>query len=285
LGNEKVLVIGLGEIGRTLFEILNKSKSFDVYGLDINATRMLAIEQDQNMIPSKVDIIHICIPFKNQEKFLKIVNLYATNYKPNLLIINSTVIPGTTQKVYEQYKCLVAHSPVRGVHENLNHMIWEMQRWLKYVGGVDSKSTDSTCRHFIKAGLRVKQFKSSKESELAKLFETTYRAWMIACFQEMHRISRTFEADFDNLIDFLEDTHLIRLDRPIMFPDFIAGHCLIPNTELLLNAYESEFLRLILKSNEKRSFDLKDEITVQEIKKMKKRTKDLQKKIMEKMNG
>lgn len=285
MGNEKVLVIGLGEIGRTLFEILNKSKSFDMYGLDINTTKMIEIEQNQNMIPSKVDIIHICIPFKNQEKFLKIVNIYATKYKPNLLIINSTVIPGTTQKVYEQYNCLVAHSPVRGVHENLNHMIWEMQRWSKYVGGVNSKSTESTIRHFKNVGLKVKQFKSSKESELAKLFETTYRAWMIACFQEMHRISRTFEADFNNLIDFLEDTHLIRLDRPIMFPDFIAGHCLIPNTELLLDAYESEFLRLILKSNEKRSLDLKDEITAQEIRKMKKRTKDLQKKIMEKMNG
>lgn len=284
MGNEKVLVIGLGEIGRTLFEIL-KSKHFEVYGLDINATRMLAIQQDQNMIPSKVDIIHICIPFKNQEKFLKIVNSYATKYKPNLLIINSTVIPGTTQKVYEQNKCLVAHSPVRGVHENLNHMIWEMQRWSKYVGGVNSKSTNSTCNHFEKAGLRVKQFKSSKESELAKLFETTYRAWMIACFQEMHRISRTFKADFNDLIDFLEDTHLIRLDRPIMFPDFIAGHCLIPNTELLLEVYDSEFLRLIIKSNEKRSIDLNDEITVQEIKKVKKRAKDLQKKIMEKMIG
>ena len=262
-----------------------ESKNFFVYGLDIDKTKMLEIGQNQNEISSKIDVMHVCIPCKNQQKFLEITSFYAKQFNPKLIIINSTVLPGTTRKLYEKYNCLVAHSPVRGVHENLNHMIWEMQRWLKYVGGVDSKSTDSTCRHFIKAGLRVKQFKSSKESELAKLFETTYRAWMIACFQEMHRISRTFEADFDNLIDFLEDTHLIRLDRPIMFPDFIAGHCLIPNTELLLDAYDSEFLRLILKSNEKRSFDLKDEITVQEIKKMKKRTKDLQKKIMEKMNG
>jgi len=282
LGNEKVLVIGLGEIGRTLFEILNKSKNFNVYGLDINATRMQSIEQNQNMIPSKLDIIHICIPFKNQEKFLKIVNLYATKYKPTLLIINSTVTPGTTQKVYEQYKCLVAHSPVRGVHENLNHMIWEMQRWSKYVGGVDSKSTESTCRHFKKAGFRVKQLKSSKESEFAKLFETTYRAWMIACFQEMHRISRTFGADFNDLVDFLEDTHLIRLDRPIMFPGFIGGHCLIPNTELLLQSYDSEFLQLLLKSNQKRKVELKDKIVQKEVDEIANRVLLLEKKLEEK---
>ena len=86
-------------------------------------------------------------------------------------------------------------------------------------------------------------------------FETTYRAWMIACFREMHGMTRHFDADFDEVVDFLEDTHRLRLDRPIMFPGFIGGHCLIPNTELLLNVYDSEFLRLILESNEKRKRD------------------------------
>ncbi len=38
--------------------------------------------------------------------------------------------------------------------------------------------------HFKNLGLKVKVLKSCRETELAKLFETTYRAWMIACFQE-----------------------------------------------------------------------------------------------------
>ena len=57
MGNEKISVIGLGEIGRTLFEIFKKSNNFDVYGLDINETRMNAIEQKQSMIPPKIDIL------------------------------------------------------------------------------------------------------------------------------------------------------------------------------------------------------------------------------------
>ena len=285
MDTEKILVIGLGEIGRTLFETLKKSNNFDVYGLDINEKRMSVIKQKQSVIPPKIDILHICIPFKNQEKFLKIVNLYAKQYTPNLIIINSTVTPGTTKKVHENCDCLVAHSPVRGVHENLNHMIWELQRWTKYVGGTDSKSTESTTRHFKKAGLRVKQLKNSTESELAKLFETTYRAWMIACFQEMHRISKTFEADFDEVVDFLEDTHRVRLDRPIMFPGFIGGHCLIPNTELLLTVYDSEFLKLILKSNEKRLLEIKDKITQKEIKKIGQRAKVLQEELISQLKN
>ena len=59
---------------------------------------------------------------------------------------------------------------------------------------------------------------------------------MIACFQEMHTISRHLRAYFDEGVDFWRI-----LDRPIMFPAVIGGHCLIPNTELLLKSYDSAF--------------------------------------------
>jgi len=73
------------------------------------------------------------------------------------------------------------------------------------------------------------------------------------------------------MVDFLEDTHSVRFDRPVMFPDVIGGHCLIPNTELLLKSYDSKFLRLILESNEKRKEEIKDEDVRREVDKVKKR--------------
>ncbi len=87
---------------------------------------------------------------------------------------------------------------------------------------------------------------------------------MIACFQEMHRISRRFGADFDEVVDFLEDTHRVRLDRPVMFLGVISGHCVIPNAEMLLKSYNSEFLRLILESNHKRKEEIRDENVYEE---------------------
>ncbi|MCK4481926.1 hypothetical protein KAU55_01775, partial [Candidatus Bathyarchaeota archaeon] len=66
-------------------------------------------------------------------------------------------------------------------------------------------------------------------------------------------------------------------DRPIHFPDVIGGHCLIPNTELLLKNYDSEFLRLILESNEKRKEEIKDEDVRREVDKVKKRVQELEK--------
>ena len=58
------------------------------------------------------------------------------------------------------------------------------------------------------------------------------------------------------------------IGRPVMFPDVIGGHCLIPNTELLLKSYDSEFLRLILESNEKRREEVKDEGVRRELKRL-----------------
>lgn len=279
MAKETVLVVGLGEIGRTLFELLKEKDSFAVYGLDSDQTKMRTARQDPSKLPKEVDTMHICLPCKDQDKFVATVASYAKKFKPRLLIINSTVPPGTTKKIQQACKCLVAHSPARGVHKSPEHMKWELKRWTKYVGGADAEAAEAACKHFEKIGLKVKKLKSCAETEVAKLFETTYRAWMIACFQEMHRISRNVEADFDDAVDFLEDTHRVRLDRPVMFPGVIGGHCLIPNTELLLSFYDSEFLRLILKSNEKRKTEIKDQNVAEEVKKVKKRSELLQKEL------
>jgi len=273
---EKVLVIGLGEVGRALFELVKESRRFEVYGFDIDKARMHEVWQ--GVLPENVDVMHVCIPCVSKEEFVENVMGYVERFKPKLVIVNSTVVPGATQELYDRCdgECFVAHSPVRGMHKSLDYMKWELKRWIKYIGSVNKKSAESAEKHFKKLGLKTKVLKSCLETELAKLFETTYRAWMIACFQEMHRISRNFEADFDNIVDFLEDTHKVRFDRPIMFPDVIGGHCLIPNTRLLLKAYDSDFLRLILKSNKKREGEIKDESIRSDVERIKRRVEALE---------
>lgn len=277
MAKETVLIVGLGEIGHTLFSLLSEAQDrFNVHGLDVDEAKMRELNQNRNTVPSKIGTMHVCLPCGNQDKFIGTVKDYIEEFKPQLVIINSTVPPETTMKVAQLCKCLVAHSPARGVHKSEEHMVWEMKRWSKYVGGADAAAAEAARLHFERLGLKVKVLKSCAETELAKLFETTYRAWMIACFQEMHRISRALGADFNETVDFLEDTHRVRFDRPVMFPGVIGGHCLIPNTELLLKAYDSEFLRLILESNEKRKQEIKDKAVAAEAKKVATRVEALE---------
>jgi UDP-N-acetyl-D-mannosaminuronate dehydrogenase len=278
---ERVLVIGLGEVGIPLLELLQESKLFHVYGLDIDKAKMRKLGQTRP--PDRVDVMHVCIPCSSREKLVKITTDYAKQFSPKLIIIESTVPPGTTMDMYEKCKpCLVTHSPIRGVHKSREHMKWELKRWTKYVGGTSPEAAKAAQEHFQKLGMKTKVLKSSLETELAKLFETSYRAWMIACFQEMHRMSKHFSADFDEIADFIEDTHRVRLDRPVMFPGEIGGHCLIPNTKLLLESHDSEFFRLLLESNEKRKQEMKDPKTKEEAEKIRKRAEKLQQDITEK---
>jgi hypothetical protein len=80
-------------------------------------------------------------------------------------------------------------------------------------------------------------------------------------------------------VDFIEDTHQVRLDRPLMFPGVIGGHCLIPNIELVMKTYDSKFLKIVLESNEKRREEVKDPRIIEEIDKIKKRVEAYEKQI------
>jgi len=278
-----VLVVGLGEVGRPLFELLRESRKFEVYGWDVDEKKMQDVQQGG--LPKEVDILHICYGCHDQEEFVEATVDYVRQFRPELTIINSTVPPGTTARVHTLSRGHMVHSPVRGMHKSRENMKRYLLFLTKYIGGVDNESTRLARKHFEDLGLKTKVLKSPVETELAKLFETTYRAWMIACFQEMHRISRCFRADFDSVVDFLEDTHRVRFDRPIMFPNVIGGHCLIPNVELLLKSYDSGFLRLILESNEKRKEEIKDESIKREVEKIKERVAALEKLIKAHKSG
>jgi len=279
MNREKVLVVGLGEVGMALFELFRDCGKFDVYGFDLDETRMQVIVGNVKL-PDSVDVMHICYPCVDPELFVKVTLDYIRRFKPRLTIIDSTVAPGTTLKVYEASgKSLVVHSPVRGMHKSLETMKRDILFWSKYIGGATPEAAELAKNHFEKLGLKVKVLKSPVETELAKLFETIYRAWMIVCFQEMHRISRHFGADFDEVVDMIEDIHRVHFNKPLHYPGVIGGHCLIPNTALLLKIYDSDLLRLILESNEKRKEEIKDRDVLREVEKIKRRVEYLEKEL------
>jgi UDP-N-acetyl-D-mannosaminuronate dehydrogenase len=257
---QTVLVVGLGEIGGTIFTVLKDSQEFKIYGVDVDKKKMEeynTAEPPSQSPTNELDVLQICIPVSNKDKFVAIAKGYIKKYKPKLTIINSTLPIGTTMELYKQCGGLIAHSPCRGVHKNKEYMIKEFSRWAKYVGGATPEAGRAAQEHFTSAGLKTKQLANCSDTEFAKLFETTYRTWMIVFFQKMARLARSYNSvnpdlkiDFDETVDFIEDTHRERHDRPVMFPDAIGGHCLLPNSKLLLSELEPDMLKLIVESNE-----------------------------------
>lgn len=90
---------------------------------------------------------------------------------------------------------------------------------------------------------------------MAKLTSTTYYGLCIAWHGEMKKMCDKHDIDFDVINKWTEtyNSGYIELDmpgvvRPNLYPpsDGIGGHCVIPNTELLLTQFESMALDLIL---------------------------------------
>jgi len=161
----------------------------------------------------------------------------------------------------------VIFTPIRGKHPYLKkHILF----WPKWVVSIPPQYSEEGSKILSRIGLKTKIYWGPPETiELAKIFETVYRALLIAWWQEMHRIARHFGADLCSIAEFIGEVHRVLYDRPILYPGVIGGHCLIPNTKILKSQYESIFLDAILSSNEKRQKEVDNQDILNEIKKLK----------------
>lgn len=232
---ERVVVAGLGEVGKPLLQIL--SEHHDVLGVDI---------QPPNEPVGKVDVLHVCYPFQIKD-FVGETARYIELFKPRLTIINSTVAVGTTRVVALRTGAAVVNSPVRGKHAR---MVEEVRRYTKFVGALDSAAAQDAAWHFESAGLKTKILSAPEATELAKLTETTYFGLMIAWAQEIERYCDQASQNYEEIVSFYDEISFF--PKVKYFPGVIGGHCVMPNIELLRRFDDSAILKAIQSSNQRK---------------------------------
>lgn len=259
-GFKNVLIVGMGEVGSSLYDLAQASGLYNVYGYDIDISKT---KNELSSLPVSVDIIHICFVCTNTEIFKLKIYDYIKMFNPKLVIINSTLPPTTTDNIIKNMPitsqhCGIVYSPIFGTHRGKEYMKWEMQRWTKMIGTRNQIDANRAQSHFLVMNIHTKITKSPLEAEFIKVMETTYYGWMIAFFQEFHRLVLETDADFVEIVGEIAETHKKRLDKPIFYPSVIGGHCVMQNIKLLKYIFgEKEFLNIIEKSNNK----CKNEIT------------------------
>ncbi len=229
--NQTVIIVGLGEVGTPLLEIM-KSRH-QTFGVDINQPASI----------SQCDVMHICFPFQSG-KFVGQVIEYIHQYRPALTVINSTVAPGTTRSIAAESGTAVAHSPVRGKHVRMQE---EMLHYAKFIGALDLQSGRRTVEHFEGVGMKTMLLTSPEASEIAKLTETTYFGLMIAWAQEVERYCTKFGANYDEVVSFYDEIKFFPAVK--YFPGVIGGHCVMPNIAILRQQFPSGLLEAIVQSN------------------------------------
>ena len=249
---KNILVIGQGEIGKPLGEFIEESGKYKVFKKDI----------DPLEINEPIEVMHVYIPFS--EKFADIVIGYINQYKPKLTIIGATVKPGTTETIYTKTNSLIVHSPYRGKHSLLKQE--HLKRFVKFIGPTSEEAGKLAKEYFDSLEIPNEILDNAKTTEFGKIFSTTYYAMNITFHQEMNRICEKFGIKYNQAVKKFSETFVMdpeyKISRPVLTPGYIGKHCLMPNTVMLSEIYDSVFLKEIINSNKKRAEELgiKDEI-------------------------
>jgi len=241
MNKEKILFVGVGEVGSSLIDIYKKHlDKFDLYYEDPGKVIDLPTIKDPNT--THIDVMNICIPYIT--KFKEVIINYIKTYAPSLVIIHSTVDIGTTRDIFNKTLCNIVHSPVMGVHPNLAK---SMLTFEKIIGPIDNESAEMTASHFKALGIDSVIYDTPNDSEVAKLCSTTYYGMNILYMKYVYKLCKKYNLDFNKVYN---QTNKIynkgfpklgksNVVRPILIPmkGKISGHCIIPNCEILKDTF------------------------------------------------
>ena len=235
------VILGMGEVGQTLFDLLVDRK-FDCVGIDLDDSKCK--KYSENQVIKNPEYLHVCLPGE-LTGFTDIVLNWIDKIKNiQVVIIHSTVKPGTTKIIQEKLSIPILFSPVRGVHKRFLNDIKKYTKFISFDGiEIDPKIKTDLENRFEK----IDWMSTTKTAELAKiLVDTTYYGWLINYAQITKMICEKENVDFDEMWKFADEIHENLGNRPKMFPGIIGGHRVIPNLDLV----EYENLDIIKKINE-----------------------------------
>ena len=225
-------VIGLGEIGQALYDILSKSRN--TYGYDLKDS--ISIKNRKNIYA-----LHIAIPYS--VNFVEQVIKYTNIYDPEIVVIHSTVPVGTTAFISDtMLETSVFHSPVRGKHPDLCEGI------LTYVNYISYEEEDFPAALELQIeledlGMKVKTIENTKNTELGKLLSLARYGVYLSFAKEQEDMCKTYGLSYKTVVTEFEESRNegLRnigeedLQQPLLTPfnNFVGGHCVTENMAML----------------------------------------------------
>ena len=228
---KKDVVAGLGEIGYQILKLLSKKQITVGYDVD---ERLMNKSKFKKFQETQTSFLHIAIPVTSKFE-PNILQLYK-KFKPECIVMHSTVGPGTTEKIQEKLDVPLIYSATRGVHKR---MLKDIKRYTKFfaISKTAPKkqwATKAFSRKMKNCGVKTKQMSKPETLELAKIVcDTSYLGWLVNFAQISNVISKQYNVDYDEMWTFSEEIHKFLGNRPKMYPGIIGGHCVIPNLQLL----------------------------------------------------
>ena len=269
----RVLVIGLGQLGLPVAKFIKEQEEFDVYGYDISSKAMdraqttAGIKKATNF--SDFDVYILCISthkpddmFSPQiEGLLSIVDKISKEAKNGALVsIESTIPKGTSKKVFEMlnHRLHVAHAPHRWYAlEEQEHGVNQVRviggvcdcclkvAMYFYDGGSENMNNSSSSSSFNEEiskskskslGIPMHPVSDIEIAELAKIVENADRYLQIAFAEDLYLYCQANNISFPELRDAINTKWNVHILEP---REGIGGHCLPKDTKMFLQSSKS----------------------------------------------
>ena len=256
-------VIGLGYVGLPL-AVEFAQQGFNVFGFDVDESKTKLINAGKSYIPdvaekvlaevvkagrlratsrmgelANMDVIDICVPTplrKTKDPDLSYVvkaveAVAATLRRGQLIILESTTYPGTTDEVVQPMleaqglkadeEFFLAFSPERVDPGNQK---FHTRNIPKVVGGLGKASTDVAAALYESTVDTVVRVSSTRVAEMVKLLENTFRAVNIGMVNELALMCHKMNIDVWEVIEAAKT-------KPFGFMPFypgpgLGGHCI-----------------------------------------------------------
>ena len=239
--NNKLKVVGY-DINESLVGNLNKSLSHveDISDKDLEDafSNELLITSDPKILgDSEYIVISVPTPLTDYQPDLSYVEAATKSIAENLkkdqiIILESTTYPGTTleivKPILEKNTSLVAgedfllgYSPERIDPGNKE---WTFKNTPKIVSGINEKSLKKISEFYNSIIDEVVEVSGTREAEMVKLIENTYRQVNIAMVNELAILSNMLDIDIWEVVDAAKT-------KPFGFQSFrpgpgVGGHCI-----------------------------------------------------------
>ncbi len=255
--------IGLGRVGLPLAVTL-ANQGFPVIGVDVNKRTVELINNSQSPIPDETGVAELIArtiatgtlqattelgAASRCEVYIVAVPTLIKGEKPDvdavetvgralgqiirpgvLIVLQSTVPPGTARRVFGRYKTSgqdlvagkdygLAYSPER---TQAPQVLRDLRAYPKILGGIDAKSAFALSEIYGTFAPRVISMKSLEAAELEKVVENSYRDVNIAFANELAQICEIYGADAREVIAAANSQPYSH----ILNPGLVGGHCI-----------------------------------------------------------
>ena len=242
----KIGIIGQGYVGTALkegFQDFYQVETYDKY--DIGKSTHSKISD----IVEETKVIFVCVPTPMRkdgtcytgivEEVIREINQSANG---QIVVIKSTVPPGTTDRLNEEY----VHTTTIFNPEFLTeaNFIQDFKNQNRIILGGDRKGTNKVRQLYSRIFPKATIVKTgAKHAEMVKYLTNTFLATKVSFANEMYNICQQLDLDYDKVVEYATyDERLGKSHWAVPGPDGdlgYGGHCLPKDLSAIINEFET----------------------------------------------